>query len=246
MRRRLMKGKKCWSRDLFGELEIKIEKSYGRIPTALRKELDRLNPTVSSNSDEEIDSDVGNDFYEYEEEVPQEESRKNHGFDPVHNYEYELLEDFEDENVSSDDDDGDGDFDVGGNKGNQIEDVDGKKRKNNAVISEAHPESEYNPNRDVLEGDGQIAVQDLLDPIQGKRGYSKLRKRLQHMDRKSTSIQVPLPTADREKLREDGCAIASEFEPRTNFEKKTASLVYDDEVMEAHKGDGCKLLEKNK
>ncbi|XVE77607.1 hypothetical protein DITRI_Ditri13aG0076700 [Diplodiscus trichospermus] len=295
------------------KINSRKERTGPRLPSALLKELDRLNPTIPSNSDEEIDSDVGNDFYEYEEEVPQEESRKNRRFDPVENYEYELPEDFEDENVSSDDYDGDaGDFDFGGNK-NQIEDADGsdglededdqrhlrmlqgitgmsseafesKKKKNNAVISEAHPESEYNPTRDVLEGDGHITVQDLLAPIQGKPGYSKLRKRVQHMDRKSTSIQAPLPKVDREKLERMAVyahskkditkweplvkrnreaptiffnedvdlgfstvgAIASEFEPRTEFEKKIASLVYDDKVIEAHKGDGSKLLEMNK
>ncbi|XVF80962.1 hypothetical protein PTKIN_Ptkin15bG0117800 [Pterospermum kingtungense] len=203
----------------------------------------------------------------------------------LENYEYELPEDFEDENLSSDDDDED-DFDVNG-KGNQNEDVDGsdgveeeddqrhlrmlqgitgmssdafegKKKKNNVVISEVHPESEYNPTRDILEGEGHITVQDLLDPIQGEPGYSKLRKRVQHMDRKSTFIQAPLPKADRDKLErmavyerskkdntkweplvkrnreapsiffgEDADlgfstvgAIASEFEPRTEFEKK--------------------------
>ena len=41
-------------------------------------------------------------------------------------------------------------------------------------------------------------------------------------------------------------AIASEFEPRTEFEKKIASLVYDDQVMEAHQKDGSRLLELNK
>ncbi|XWS31739.1 hypothetical protein CRYUN_Cryun23aG0101600 [Craigia yunnanensis] len=219
-----------------------------------------------------------------------------------------------DKNVSSDDDDDDDDdFDVGGNKGTRNEDVDGsdgvedaddernlrmlqgitgmssdsfegKKRKNNVVISEAHLESEYNPTRDVLKGDGHITVQDLLDPIQGKPGYRKFRKRVQQMDRKSTSIQAPLPKADREKLErmtvykhskkditkwehlvkrnieaptiflgEDVDlgfstvgAIASEFEPRTEFEKNIASLVYDDKVMEAHKADASKLLELNK
>ena len=166
----------------------------------------------------------------------------------------------------------------------QIYVIVGKKKKNNMVISEAHPESEYNPTRDVLEGDDHITVQDLLDPIQGKPGYSKLRKRVQHMDRKSASIQAPLPKADREKLERMAVyehskkditkwehlvkrnreaptiffsedidlgfstvgAIASEFEPRTEFEKKIASLVYDDKVMEAHKEDGSKLLEMNK
>ncbi|XWS36163.1 hypothetical protein CRYUN_Cryun20dG0061400 [Craigia yunnanensis] len=189
-----------------------------------------------------------------------------------------------DENVSLDDD-GD-DFDVGRNKGNRIEDVDGsdgveeeddqrhlrmlqgitgmssdafegKKKKKNVVISEVHPESEYNPTRDVLKGDGHITVQDLSDPIQGKPRYSKLRKRVQHMDRKSTSIQAPLPKADREKLERMAVedvdlrfstvgAIASEFEPRTELEKKIASLVYGDKVMESHKEDGSKLIEMNK
>ncbi|MBA0834423.1 hypothetical protein Goarm_006780, partial [Gossypium armourianum] len=159
-----------------------------------------------------------------------------------------------------------------------------KKKRNSVVISEAHPESEYNPTRDVLEGDSHITLQDLLDPIQGKAGYSKLRKRVQHMDRKSTSVQAPLPKVDREKLERMAVydhskkditkwehlvkrnreaptvffggdvdlgfstvgAIASEFEPRTEFEKKIASLVYDDKVMEAHKADGSKLLELNK
>ena len=66
-----------------------------RLPSALRTELDHLNPRISSDSDDEIDFDVGNDVYEYEEDVPEEESRKNRRFDPVQNYEYELPEDFE-------------------------------------------------------------------------------------------------------------------------------------------------------
>ena len=41
-------------------------------------------------------------------------------------------------------------------------------------------------------------------------------------------------------------AIASEFEPRTEFEKKIASLVHDDEVLDAHSKDGSRLLEFNK
>lgn len=40
-------------------------------------------------------------------------------------------------------------------------------------------------------------------------------------------------------------AIASEFKPRTDFEKKMASLVNQSEVVEAHKRDGARLLELN-
>ncbi|XVF22143.1 hypothetical protein REPUB_Repub12eG0148500 [Reevesia pubescens] len=159
----------------------------------------------------------------------------------------------------------------------------GNKKKNNVVISEAHPESEYNSTCDLLEGDGQITIQDLLDPSQGKPGYSKLRKRVQNMERMTASIQAPLPKADREKLQRMAVyerskkditrwgllvksnreapiflgedldlwvstvgAIASEFEPRTEFQKKIASLASDDKVMEAHIADGSKLLELNK
>ncbi|GAB2221507.1 hypothetical protein Drorol1_Dr00012688 [Drosera rotundifolia] len=41
-------------------------------------------------------------------------------------------------------------------------------------------------------------------------------------------------------------AIASEFKPRTDFEKAMASLLKDSEVMEAHNKDDARLLELNK
>ena len=41
-------------------------------------------------------------------------------------------------------------------------------------------------------------------------------------------------------------AIACEFRPRTEFEKKMAELVHDPEIVEAHKKDGDKLLTLNK
>ena len=71
-----------------------------RLPNSLRKEIERLNPSTQLNSDDEdINSDEGefltDDIYEYEEKIPQEESRKNRRFDPVENFEYELPEDFE-------------------------------------------------------------------------------------------------------------------------------------------------------
>lgn len=41
-------------------------------------------------------------------------------------------------------------------------------------------------------------------------------------------------------------AIASEFTPRTEFEKKMSLLVHNPEVVEAHNKDGARLLELNK
>ncbi|XP_030451605.2 uncharacterized protein C57A7.06 [Syzygium oleosum] len=282
-----------------------------RLPNALRKELERLNPSRPSDSEgEEIDSDEaelgnGRDVYEYEEEAPQEESGRNRRFDPVDNLEYELPDEFEDENISSDDDEDVGRSDGADPSNAEAEDEDegrhirmlqeitgmpsetfqGKKRKKgDLVVSEAYPESEFNPSHDVGDGDGRITIQDLLDPLHGKAGYSKLRKRTSQMEKKPMSIQAPLPKPYREKLERKVAyeqskkditkweplvkrnreaptvyfdqdvdlgfstvgAIASEFEPRTEFEKKIASLVHDDKVKEAHEKDGARLLELNK
>lgn len=286
------------------------KRSGPRLPNLLRKELDRLNPNVPSNSEgnEEIDSDEGElytgDIYEYQEGVPQEESKKNRRFDPVENFEYELPENYKDENVLSDDDDEDDDVRDKSEDGNdnEIEEDDGrharmlqgitgmpseafegKRKKNNVVISEGYPESEYNPSRDVLDGDGRIRMEDLLGPLQDKPGFSKLRKRMDSL-KKSEVIEAPLPQAVREKVERGTAykisrkeitkwepivkrnreaptiyfdentdlgfstvgAIASEFEPRTEFEKKMASLIYHDNVTEAHRKDGSRLLELNK
>lgn len=282
------------------------KKTGPHLPNALRKQLD-INPNLP-NSDEDIDSDDVNDVYEYEEAVPEEESKKNRRYDPVDNFEYELPQQFKDENVASDDedlnDDDDDDEDGGNQKDDDVEEEDGgrhvrmlqeitglpsnafegKKRRNDVVISEAYPESEYNPSRDVLDGDGHISINDLLDPLHGKSGFSKLRKSIQRMERKSMSIHAPLPKPDREKIERKAAyehskkditkweplvkrnreaptiyfdedidlgfstvgAIASEFQPRTDFEKKIASLVNDNEVKEAYNKDGARLLELNK
>lgn len=158
-----------------------------------------------------------------------------------------------------------------------------KKKSNTTLVTEAYAESEYNPTSDVLDGHGRISVEDLLDPLRNKSGYSKLKKRVHQMERKSNHTQAPLHKAERERLerkaayeqsnkdsvkwvplikrnREAGTlifdndvelgfstvgAIASEFEPRTEFEKKIASLVHDDKVMDAHQKDGSRLLELN-
>ncbi|CAN4097332.1 unnamed protein product [Withania somnifera] len=273
-----------------------------RLPNAMLKELQL--PKRFDDSDEEIgsDDDVINDLYEYEEGVAEEESKKNRIFDPVENYQYELPDDFEDENVPSDKENGDEDGRRGDDDEEEEEDdgrhsrllqeitglpsdaFGGKKKKNDVIISEAYSESEYNPCRDILDGDGRISIQDLLDPLNGKSDHGKLRKSMSRMEKKSMPIHAPLPKPDQERLERGAAygfiqkdvtkwephvkrnreaptiyfdedkdvgfstvgAIAAEFKPRSDFEKKIASLFNDHEFVEAHRNDGARLLELNK
>lgn len=262
------------------------------LPNALQKELDSLNPK----NDQELPSDDDDiDVYEYEEQIPDEESKKNRRYDPVDNFEYQLPKDFEDEDVASEDDEEEENSDEDDDRKHvrMLQDITGlpgdafegkKKKKNDVVVFEAYPESEYNPSRDVLDGDGHITVDDLLNPLHGKPGFSKIRKDVQRMDRKSVSIQPPLPKPQQEKVDRRSTfvyskkklseyealvkknreaptvyfnedidvgystvgAIASDFRPRTEFEKKMDSLINAKELSEAHKGDGARLLELNK
>ena len=132
--------------------------------------------------------------------------------------------------------------------------------------------------------DGPVTLNDLLDNIQGKPGYSKVRKRLQQQEKKTMVMAAPLPKVEREKLERrltydtsrgeltkwerivkgnreaptlffenDSnlgvntiAAIASEFKPRTEFEKRIAEITRSTEIVEAHKNDGAKILELNK
>lgn len=157
------------------------------------------------------------------------------------------------------------------------------RKKKDVIISGAYPESEYNPSSDILDGDGRISIHDLLNPLQGKTGFSKIRKNLHRMEKKSMPTLTPLPKSDKERVERKAvyeirkkditkweplvkrnreaptlffdedvnlgystiAAIASEFEPRTEFEKKMASLVNQSEVVDAHKSDGARLLELN-
>ncbi|XP_051124315.1 uncharacterized protein LOC127246792 isoform X2 [Andrographis paniculata] len=276
------------------------------LPNALKRELDQLKDRDNeelSDGDQEIDSDdaIDHDVYEYEEEIPEEESKKNRRYDTVENYEYELPKDFEDWKVASDE--GEDEDEDDNSDGNEFEDKDAGKhakmlekitglpsdafegrKKKDFIISEAYPESEYNPSSDVLDGDGRISMQDLLDQLHGKSGFSKVRKDIHRMQKKSMPTLAPLPKPEQERLERKAAydlskkditkweplvkrnreaptmffdedvdlgfstigAIASEFKPRTDFEKKIASLVTHNEVVEAHIKDGARLLELNK
>ncbi|KAF5183211.1 U3 small nucleolar rna-associated protein [Thalictrum thalictroides] len=196
----------------------KDEKKGPRLPSALQREVDSLNTRYSDNSDEEEELH-DTDIYEYNEAQAEEESRKNRRYDPVDNLEYKLPDEFEDENLSSDDDDNNVDHasesksnmntsdeseddveeDSVGRHARMLQNItgmpaevfDGKKQKF-GVVSETYPESEYNPSRDTLDGDGRITIQDLLVPLQKKRGYSELNKRIQKVERKSVPVQTPI------------------------------------------------------
>ncbi|KAJ8439499.1 hypothetical protein Cgig2_007016 [Carnegiea gigantea] len=303
-------GKKRYTKHCSGG-GSRTRSSGPRLPSAFRKQLDNfVNPDSRRDKDDEaVDSDeaelnYGIDVYEYEEEIAEEESKKNRRYDHVDSYEYELPETFKDEDIFSEDDDeddaehgqegedyGEGEDDDGRHKrmlqeitGMPAEVFEGKKKRQNAVVSEAYPESEFNPSCDVLSGNGEISIEDLLDPLRGTSNYSKLRKRIQHVEKKEAPVQAPLPKPERERVERGVAydytkkditkweplikrnreaptiyfdksvdlgfstvgAIASEFKPRTDFEKTIASLVHDNDVVEAYKSDGGKLLELNK
>ncbi|VYS61602.1 unnamed protein product [Arabidopsis thaliana] len=270
------------------------------LPNSILKTIaNEKRPLNSDEDDDEIDSDDENvDLYEYEEGVPEEESKKNNRYDRVDNYDYELPEDFEDENVESDDDEdggnseneeGEGDDDrhtrmLQGLTGMPSAAFQEESKKRPVLYTEAYPESEFNPTRDVLEGKGLISVEDLLAPLEGKPGFNDLNKRINRMQKDTQSVvHAPLPKPERERLERKAVkglvekdfnkwvhlvkrnreaptvyfnqpvnvgystvgAIASEFQPRTEFEKKMASVLKDNELGEAHKEDGAKLLELN-
>ncbi|XP_076894081.1 U3 small nucleolar RNA-associated protein 14-like [Bidens hawaiensis] len=187
------------------------------LPNALQKQLDSLN----RNEEEDIiQSDE--DLYEYGEKLPEEESQKNRAYDPVENFEYELPEDFEDEDVASDDEDGDDGVKKGDHDGDDEDDDDdyddekharmlqditglpgaafeGKKKKNNVIVYESYPEAESNPTHDI-NNDGRVTIDDFLNPLHGKSGFSKLRKDVARLDKKSKSILPPLPKPQQEKI----------------------------------------------
>lgn len=66
-----------------------------RLPNAFQKELDLYSRDDEEPEEFDFDDPIGNDVYEYEEAIPEEESLKNKRFDPVENYEFKLPKEFE-------------------------------------------------------------------------------------------------------------------------------------------------------
>ncbi|KAK7283460.1 hypothetical protein RIF29_12991 [Crotalaria pallida] len=251
--------------------------------------------------------------YEEEEAEEESKKNKRYDAGSVDKLEYELPDelsnDFKDEDVQSDDEDDDDDDDTNrdenaasdesgeedeGRHARMLQGVTGmpieafkEKKKNkkmkDTVLPELYPESDYNPSHDVVDGDGLVTLEDLLNPLRDNKGFVKLEKRMKEIERKARPIQAPLPKADQAKIERQVAyetskkdvtkwqpiiqknreaptlvfdenvdlgfstvgAIAADFEPRTEFEKKMAALVRDDKVFEAHKKDGSRLLEMN-
>ncbi|CAM8897049.1 unnamed protein product [Rhodiola kirilowii] len=218
-------------------------KTGPRLPMALRKHIDLISSKREYEKEEEEDrsdgdevlSDVDdvevNNLYEYVAQKPQEELQMNRRFDPVEKVKMGLPEDFEDEDVPSDDemvngvsDDNEDDVFNGivfGKEDDSDDEEDneerharmlnrvtnmpntmfkGERKKNDVIISEVHPESEYNPTRDILEGDAAVTLEDLIGGFGNKSEYSKVRNRIKEMEKKSVSVHAPLPKPDKDKL----------------------------------------------
>ncbi|CAA7033705.1 unnamed protein product [Microthlaspi erraticum] len=267
------------------------------LPNSILKTIANEKRPLNSDDDEiDSDEDNGGDLYEYEEGVPEEESRRNNRYDRVDNFEFELPEDFKDENVESESDD-DGENSDGDEKaerhtrmlqsltGMPSAAFEGESKRKTVLVTEAYPESEFNPTRDVLEGKNLVTFEDLLAPLEGEPGYPQLRKGVSKLQKgDQTVVHAPLPKPERERVERKAVgkivdkefskwlpqvkrnreaptvyfnnqdanvgystvgAIASEFQPRTAFEKKMASVLNDNKVWEAHQEDGARLLELN-
>uniref|UniRef100_A0ACD5WWD1 Uncharacterized protein n=1 Tax=Avena sativa TaxID=4498 RepID=A0ACD5WWD1_AVESA len=183
-------------------------RSHGpHLPNKLRRELESLAPARDRGSDDDDDDEddvVGEDVYEYEEGVPEEEARKNDRYDAVAKYEYEFDSDGSnaDEDVLSDegedmeeDEDGDGDEEkqiriLQETTGMPREAFDGGKKKKKKQIQELP----------LQPGGGPVTIHDLIDNIQDKPGYSKIRKRIQQQEKKAMVVQPPLPKVKRDLL----------------------------------------------
>ncbi|KAI0510353.1 hypothetical protein KFK09_010954 [Dendrobium nobile] len=184
-------------------------KSGPHLPSSFLREFG-LQKLIPSSSDKgEVEEEI-EDLYEYEEALPEEETKKNRRFDPVENYEYELPDDFEDENVPSDDDEhelSDEDDGVADGEGDVADASEKHVRMLQSITGLPAEAFKDKKKKDVtlsgVQGDfggGQISINDLLDPLHGKAGYSMLRKRLHQLEKTPMAVQAPLPKVERDKL----------------------------------------------
>ncbi|XP_009111292.1 uncharacterized protein C57A7.06 [Brassica rapa] len=283
-----LKRKSSWS----SKTLAKSKKRKGpHLPNSILKIIATQKRPLNSD-DNEIDSDV--DLYEYEEGIPEEESRKNNRYGRLDNYEFKLPDDFEDEDVESEDDE-DGlnsEYDGDDDRHTRMLQVltgmpsaafNSENKSKPLLFTEPYPEGEFNPTRDVLSGKNILTEEDFLAPLEE---YHKTSKQISRMrkDTYKSLVHPPLPKPDRERLERKAArglvdeefskwvhlvkrnreaptvyfnqevvnlgkstvgAIASEFQPRTEFEMRMASVLNDNEVSEAHREDGARLLELN-
>ncbi|KAI3931040.1 hypothetical protein MKW92_027956 [Papaver armeniacum] len=161
-------------------------------------------------------------------------NKKNRRFDHVDNLEYQLPHDLLDE--KDDDSEQSGVEESEGNHARMLQRITGmpseafggKTIKKNITVTEAYPESEFNPSRDTLDGSGGIGIQDLLEPLRGTAGYNALNKRIGQVEGQFMAI---------------GTTLAKVYKDR--IDRKVASVVQDVQVVDAHMKDGARLLELN-
>lgn len=70
-------------------------KSGPHLPSSFIKEFGLQKPAPNQSDQAEDHEEEIDDLYEYEESLPEEETKKNRRFDPVKNFEYELPDDFQ-------------------------------------------------------------------------------------------------------------------------------------------------------
>lgn len=84
-------------------------------------------------------------------------------------------------------------------------------------------------------GDGPVTIHDLLNNIQGKPGYSKLRKRLQQQEKKPIVVQAPLAKVEREKLErgvvyQQSKKEVTKWEPLVKRNREAPTLYFENDL----------------
>ncbi|XP_020575501.1 uncharacterized protein C57A7.06 [Phalaenopsis equestris] len=219
-------------------------KSGPHLPSSFLRELGLEKPIPNQSDREEGEEEI-EDLYEYEEALPEEETKKNRRFDLVENYEYELPDDFKDEDVPSDDDEhvhSDEDEGLADEEGDD-EDAGKKHVRMLQSITGLPAEAFEDKQKKVatlsgVQGDfggQQITIKDLLDPLHGKAGYSKLRKRLHQLEKAPMAIQAPLPKVEKDKLErkvtyEKSRKEITKWEPLVKRNREAPTLYFGEDI----------------